>query len=67
MTTNALDDLRLVRSRDAAELLAVSRRSLDRLVATGTLVPVRLHERGHRRFRLADVIALANPEEEPCP
>ena len=64
-TAKGLDEVRLVRSREAAALLDVSRRQLDRLVASGSLRPVRLTEGGHRRFRLIDLAALiAAPKED---
>ena len=62
-TANTLDEVRLVRSREAAALLDVSRRQLDRLLASGSLRPVRLTERGHRRVRLTDLAALVAKEE----
>ncbi len=64
MTNDVLDRVQLVRSRDAAAVLDVSRRQLDRLVAAGRLTPVRLTEGGHRRFRIRDIVALVAPEEE---
>lgn len=66
MSTDTLDELRLLRSRDACEALAVSRRQLDRMVKTGAIPVVRLTEPGHRRFRLTDLTAIvaATKEEE---
>lgn len=57
-----LDDLRLLRPREAADLLGVSVRQIDRIVDAGTLRPVRLLPGGNRRFRLADLAALVNDE-----
>ena len=58
----ALDEVRLLRPREAADLLGVSVRQIDRIVDAGTLRPVRLLPGGNRRFRLADLAALVNDE-----
>ena len=50
-----LDDLRLLRPREAADLLGVSVRQLDRLIDAGVVRPVRLSENGNRRIRLRDL------------
>ena len=60
-----LDDLRLLRPREAADLLGVSVRQLDRLIDAGVVRPVRLSENGNRRIRLRDLRELvANDEED---
>lgn len=53
-----LEDVQLLRSREAAAALEISVRQLDNLVTRGVLSPVRLTEGGHRRFRLRDLAAL---------
>jgi excisionase family DNA binding protein len=61
--TQTLDDLRLLRPREAADLLGVSVRQIDRMVDAGTLRPVRLLPGGNRRFR-ADLAALITDTKE---
>jgi excisionase family DNA binding protein len=41
----------------------ISRKTLDRLVEEGVLTVVRLHGRGHRRFRWRDLNQLAEEED----
>lgn len=48
--------------QQAAELLGVSERTVDRLRQRGLLRPVQLVPRGRVRYRLADVQALLEPE-----
>ena len=64
MGTDVLDDVRLLRAREAAALLSVSVRSLDKLVDDGLLRPVRLHPTAHRRFRIRDIAALVAVKED---
>lgn len=47
---------KLLRKKDAAEMLACSLRTIDRLVAAGRLLPVRIL--GGVRFRFSEVQAL---------
>lgn len=63
MATSTLDEVRLLRPREAASLLAVSLRQLNHLVEVGAIKPVRLTPNGNRRFRAADVAALATKED----
>ena len=63
MATDVLDRVQLVKSRRAAALLDISPRQLDRLVEAKVLQPVRLTERGHRRFRMGDLLALQEKED----
>lgn len=53
-----LDEVMLLRSREAAELLGVSLRQLDRLVEAGAIKPIRLTPGGNRRYRLRDLAQL---------
>ena len=62
--TRTLDEVRLLRPAEAAAVLGVSVRQLDRLVEAGRLQPVRLTENGNRRFRVRDLDALVNPTKE---
>ncbi len=62
--TTTTEDLRLVGPREAADVLALSLRQLDRLVDAGVVRPSRLTERGHRRFRIIDLAALVAAEKE---
>ena len=64
MSTDVLDDVRLLRAREAAEVLSVSIRSLDKLVDDGHLRAVKLHPTGHRRFRVRDLAALVAATKE---
>jgi DNA-binding transcriptional MerR regulator len=66
MATDVLDDVRLLRPREAAEALGISIAQLDRLVQREVLRPIRLTQNGNRRFRVADLRALveANQTEE---
>jgi len=64
VTTNTLDDVRLLRPREAAALLDISLRQVDRLVDAGVLRPVRLVKNGNRRFRVADLAALVTTTKE---
>jgi DNA-binding transcriptional MerR regulator len=64
MATTALDDVRLLRPRLAAQLLDVSPRQLDHLVKLGVIKPVRLVPGGSSRFRVADLAALAVVDNE---
>ena len=57
-------DVRLLRPREAADVLALSVRQLDRLVEAGVVQPVRLVPNGNRRFRLRDLPALSEREDE---
>ena len=63
-TQPTLEKIQLLRSREAAELLAVSIAQFDRLVERGLLHPIRLTENGHRRFRASDIAALIDNHEE---
>jgi DNA-binding transcriptional MerR regulator len=59
------EDVRLLRPREAADLLGVSVRQLDRLIVAGVVRPIRLSENGNRRIRLRDLRELVvNDEEE---
>ena len=65
MRSQTLDDLRLLRAREAADLLGLSVRQLDRLIDAGVVSPIRLSENGNRRIRLRDLRELvANDHEE---
>jgi excisionase family DNA binding protein len=65
----AHDDDVLLNKTQLAELLGVSRRTVDRMVAAGTAPPVTLLPSGRRRWRKGDVRQwLAEhraPEPEP--
>lgn len=52
------DDERLLRKRQVAEILACSQRTVDRLVSTGKLTPVKIL--GAIRFRVSQVAILMN-------
>jgi DNA-binding transcriptional MerR regulator len=62
--TSTLDEVRLGTPAEAAEALAISVRQLDRLVRAGVIKPVRLTANGNRRFRVADLAALASTTKE---
>jgi excisionase family DNA binding protein len=65
MASPAYASLRpLLRRREAAELLGVSARTVDRLAEAGALPRVRVGERSVR-FRAEDVIALVERGREP--
>lgn len=65
MTTLERDDVRLLATpAEAAAALAISRTTLDRMVAEGLLHPVRLLPGVNRRFRVADLAALVNETNE---
>ena len=57
--TASIDEVRLVRSRDAARFLDYSERQLRRLVETGVLQAVKVTPNGHPRYRIRDLVALA--------
>jgi len=54
----------LLRQRDAAEILGVSKRTMQRLNKIGALRPVRIVGLGRPRYRLSDVERLARGEEK---
>jgi len=56
---STIEDVRLLRHRDAARLLSISVTTLDELVKHGTITPVRSARNGNRRFRLRDLETLA--------
>lgn len=58
------DELTLLNSRQAAAQLGIGLFTLRRLIAEGTLKPVRLRPGGHPRFRLGDLHALAADTKE---
>jgi excisionase family DNA binding protein len=56
----------LLNQREAAQLLGVSFRTIDRLRKVGSLVPVRLEGLGHPRYRRSDLEAfIAEAERAP--
>jgi excisionase family DNA binding protein len=66
MATNLTQDRAVILTREVAERLGCSPKTVRELVATGRLNPVRLSPRGHLRFRVEDVEALIageNPGE----
>jgi excisionase family DNA binding protein len=52
----------LLTQREAAELLGVSRRTMQRLFTTGALEPVRIVGLGRPRYRRADLERFAQGE-----
>jgi len=56
----------MVSAAEAIELLDISRKTLDRIVAQGKLPTIRLGPgpKAHRRFRRDDVLALLEPDVE---
>ena len=62
--TQTLDDLRLLRPARGGRPAGVALRQIDRMVDAGPLRPVRLLPGGNRRFRVADLAALVNTNEE---
>lgn len=64
-TTLERDDVRLLATpAEAATALAISRKTLDRMVKESLLQPVRLFPGDNRRFRWGDVAALATDNQE---
>ncbi len=62
MATTA--DRRLLRSREAAEILGLNVETLRRAVRAGSLVAVRLGPRGNLFFRADDVARLIGASEK---
>lgn len=62
-TPSVTDDTGLLRTRDAAAFLDYSERQVRRLVAAGVLNAVRVTPNAHPRFRLRDLVALAETKE----
>jgi excisionase family DNA binding protein len=61
--TTALED-GLATPAEAMDALAISRKTLDRLVAQKVLQPVRLMPGSHRRFRRSDIARLVAKKED---
>lgn len=49
-----------VRAREAAQLLGVSQRTFDRIVASGEIPFWRLHGRSYRMFAIEDIEAFVD-------
>ena len=58
METMNKEEVRLLRKREVADLLACSARTIDRLVAAGRLTRIKIM--GGIRFRYSQVLALIN-------
>lgn len=50
----------LIASREAARLLGISQQTLNRAVREGRLQPAVVTPGGHRRFAMAEIMAIAN-------
>jgi excisionase family DNA binding protein len=59
-----LAQARLLRPIEAAQVLSISVRQLDRLVEQGVVRPLRLTPGGNRRFRAVDLLDLAARDSE---
>jgi excisionase family DNA binding protein len=55
----------LLNQREATQLLGISRRTMQRLMAAGVLEPVRISGLGRPRFRRVDLERFAEGERAP--
>lgn len=65
MNTTTAERPALLKQSEAAQILGVSRASMQRLVAAGALTPVRIAGLGRPRFRRSDVDALIENGRSP--